>query len=46
MYISIDEYKRQTVKGAIANAGVDPKEIGSVGISSQRGTFFAIDENW
>ena len=35
-----------TVKGAIANAGVDPKEIGSVGISSQRGTFFAIDENW
>ena len=28
------------------NAGVDPKEIGSVGISSQRGTFFAIDENW
>lgn len=35
-----------TVKGAIANAGVDPKEIGSVGISSQGGTFFAIDENW
>ena len=35
-----------TVKGAIAKAGIDPKEIGSVGISSQRGTFFAIDENW
>lgn len=35
-----------TVKGAIKDAGVDPKEIGSVGISSQRGTFFAIDENW
>lgn len=35
-----------TVKGAIEDAGVDPEEIGSVGISSQRGTFFAIDENW
>lgn len=31
-----------TVKGAIANAGVDPKEIGSVGISSQRGTFLLL----
>lgn len=35
-----------TVRGAILDAGVDPAEIGSVGISSQRGTFFAIDENW
>ncbi len=35
-----------TVKGAIAKAGIDPNDIGSVGISSQRGTFFAIDENW
>lgn len=35
-----------TVREAIKDAGVDPKEIGSVGISSQRGTFFAIDENW
>lgn len=35
-----------TVKGAILDAGVDPSEIGSVGISSQRGTFFGIDANW
>ena len=35
-----------TVKKAIEIAGVDPKEIGSVGISSQRGTFVAVDENW
>lgn len=35
-----------TVRGAILDAGVDPTEIGSVGISSQRGTFFAIDEDW
>lgn len=35
-----------TVKAAIADAGVAAEEIGSVGISSQRGTFFAIDENW
>lgn len=35
-----------TASQAIKNAGVDPKEIGSVGISSQRGTFFAIDEDW
>lgn len=33
-------------KEAIEKSGVDPKEIGSVAISSQRGTFFAIDENW
>jgi len=35
-----------TVRKAIEIAGVDPKEIGSVGISSQRGTFVAVDENW
>lgn len=33
-------------KEAIGKAQIDPKEIGSVSISSQRGTFFAIDENW
>ena len=33
-------------KEAIAKSGVDPKEIGSVAISSQRGTFFGIDRNW
>lgn len=35
-----------TVREAIKDAGINPEEIGSVGISSQRGTFFAIDENW
>ena len=35
-----------TVRRAIDSAGVDPEEIGSVGISSQRGTFVAVDENW
>ena len=35
-----------SVRTAITEAGIDPKEIGSVGISSQRGTFFAVDENW
>ena len=33
-------------KEAIAKAGVDAKEIGSVAISSQRGTFFGVDKNW
>lgn len=33
-------------KEAIKKANIDPKEIGSVAISSQRGTFFAIDRNW
>lgn len=36
----------ETVQEVIAKTGVDPKEIGSVGISSQRGTFVGIDENW
>lgn len=31
-----------TVKGAIEDAGVNPEEIGSVGISSQRGTFLPL----
>ncbi|EFV01578.1 carbohydrate kinase, FGGY family protein [Pseudoramibacter alactolyticus ATCC 23263] len=31
---------------AIAKADIDPKEIGSIAISSQRGTFFAIDKDW
>ncbi|MGC9157726.1 MAG: FGGY-family carbohydrate kinase [Terracidiphilus sp.] len=30
----------------IAKTRVDPKEIGSVGVSSQRGTFAPIDANW
>ncbi len=33
-------------KEMIAKTGVDPKEIMSLGLSSQRGTFVAIDENW
>lgn len=33
-------------KEVIAKSGVDPKEIGSLSISSQRGTFFAIDKDW
>ena len=36
----------ETSKEAIAKAGIDPKEIGSIAISSQRGTFFAIDKDW
>ncbi|MDI9567740.1 MAG: FGGY family carbohydrate kinase [bacterium] len=30
----------------IAKTGVDPKEIGSLGFSSQRGTFVCIDKDW
>jgi len=33
-------------KEAILKSGIDSKEIGSLSISSQRGTFFAIDEKW
>ncbi|MFZ5975250.1 MAG: xylulokinase, partial [Bacillota bacterium] len=33
-------------KEAIAKTGVDPKDIGSLGFSSQRGTFCAIDKDW
>ena len=33
-------------KEAIAKAGIDPRNIGSIAISSQRGTFFAIDKEW
>lgn len=33
-------------KEAISKAGIDPAEIGSVAISSQRGTFFGIDKDW
>jgi len=36
----------ETSKKAIEGAGLDPKEIGSVAISSQRGTFFPIDKAW
>lgn len=35
-----------TVRKAISDAEIDPKTIGSVGISSQRGTFFAVDDNF
>ncbi|MFZ5974103.1 MAG: FGGY-family carbohydrate kinase [Bacillota bacterium] len=31
---------------AIAKTGVDPRDIGSLGLSSQRGTFAAIDRDW
>jgi len=30
----------------LARTGVDPKEIGSLGLSSQRGTFVCIDKDW
>ncbi|MDR1514177.1 MAG: hypothetical protein LBS45_00645 [Synergistaceae bacterium] len=30
----------------LGKTGVDPKEIGSLGISSQRGTFVGIDKEW
>ena len=30
----------------LAKTGVDPKEIASLGFSSQRGTFVAIDKDW
>jgi len=30
----------------IAKTGIDPREIASVGFSSQRGTFVCIDRNW
>ena len=33
-------------KEVLAKTGVDPKEIGSVGFSSQRGTFVGIDKDW
>lgn len=36
----------ETGKEAIAKSGIDPREIGSIAISSQRGTFFAIDKDW
>ncbi|MGI6150849.1 MAG: FGGY-family carbohydrate kinase [Christensenellales bacterium] len=36
----------ETSKEAIAKSGIDPREIGSIAISSQRGTFFAIDKDW
>ncbi len=36
----------ETTREAIAKGGMDPREIGSVAISSQRGTFFAIDRDW
>lgn len=36
----------QAAQEAIAKTGVKPEEIGSLGFSSQRGTFVAIDANW
>jgi xylulokinase len=33
-------------KAMFAKTGVDPKEILSLGLSSQRGTFVAIDKDW
>jgi len=33
-------------KEVIRRTGINPKEIGSLGLSSQRGTFMAIDRNW
>ncbi|SJM48220.1 Xylulose kinase [Actinomycetales bacterium JB111] len=30
----------------LSRTGIDPKEIGSIGFSSQRGTFVCIDESW
>jgi len=36
----------ESSKELIAKTGIDAKEIGSVAISSQRGTFFAVDRQW
>ncbi len=36
----------RSIRQAIANSGIDPKSIQSVGLSSQRATFVAIDRNW
>lgn len=36
----------QAAQEVIGKTGVDPREIASLGISSQRGTFVGIDENW
>ena len=33
-------------KEIFAKTGIDPKEVGSLAISSQRGTFFAVDKDW
>lgn len=33
-------------KQVIAKSGVDPADIASLGLSSQRGTFVGIDKNW
>lgn len=33
-------------RDALQKTGVNPKEIGSLGLSSQRGTFVCIDKNW
>ena len=35
-----------TAKEVISKTGIDPKEIGSLAISSQRGTFIPIDKDW
>ena len=36
----------ETSKEVIAKTGIDAAEIGSVAISSQRGTFFPVDRDW
>ncbi len=36
----------EAAKEAIDKSGIKPKDIASVGLSSQRGTFVPIDQNW
>ncbi|MDR1079139.1 MAG: hypothetical protein LBL55_10910 [Propionibacteriaceae bacterium] len=36
----------QAAQEVLAKTGVKPSEIGSVGISSQRGTFVGVDQQW
>ena len=36
----------ETATEVTSKSGIDPKEIGSIAISSQRGTFMAIDKDW
>lgn len=33
-------------RDVLGKTGINPKEIGSLGLSSQRGTFVCIDKNW
>jgi xylulokinase len=36
----------RSIRQAIVSSAIDPKEIRSLGFSSQRGTFVGIDRNW